>query len=285
MSKLHPTAEIHGSAVIGARVTLGQGVVVGPGAVIEDEVTIGPRCRIGPQAFIGRYTEMGPDNSVGLAAQVGGEPQAIGWQPAASRVVIGAGNTIREYVSIHRALHDGGETCLGDRCYLMGSSHVAHDCRLGDEVVLANGALLAGHVEVGDNAFISGNCVVHQFVRIGRRVMVRGLTALGKDVVPFVLVDQSNTVRALNKVGLRRAGFPREAVAELARAFRTIFRSGLTVSEAVAELEAGSPGAEVREMLDFIRASKRGICLTYSTQVRRLEGQAAAPADDEAGGC
>lgn len=266
-------AVIHPNAVLGERVRLGEGVRIGPGAVIEDDVVIGDRTEIGANSFVGRLTVLGADNRVGLCAQVGGEPQVVGWTPVASRVVAGAGNTIREFVSIHRGKDEGGETVIGDRCYLMASSHVAHDCRIGNEVVLVNGALLAGHVEVGDNAFVSGNCVVHQFVRIGRRVMVRGMTALGKDVVPFVLVDQSNTVRSLNKVGLRRAGLPAAVIREMDAAFRELFRSKRPLFEALDKLEKAPMCAEVREMVDFIRASKRGVCLTYSTQVRRLQSQ------------
>lgn len=268
-------AEIHPSAVVGERVRLGEGVRIGPGVVVEDDVAIGDRTTIGPHAFIGRWSEIGPDNRIGLSAQVGGEPQVVGWSPVASRVVLGAGNTVREYVSIHRGKDADSQTVIGDGCYLMGSSHVAHDCRIGNEVVLVNGALLAGHVEVGDHAFISGNCVVHQFVRIGRRVMVRGMTALGKDVVPFVLVDQSNTVRSLNKVGLNRAGMKPDVVKALDQAFRAIFRSKQPLSEVLVNLERQETCAEVREMIAFIRASKRGICQTYSTQVRHLQVQEA----------
>lgn len=267
MTQIHPTA------VVGERVTLGADVRIGPGAVIEDDVRIGDRTHIGPHAFVGRYTVMGADNSVGVAAVVGGAPQIVGWQETDSRLRMGDGNTIREYVSVHRAWKSGDETVIGDRCYLMASSHVAHDCRLGNEVILVNGVLIAGHVSIGDNAFLSGNVVVHQFVRVGRRVMVRGMTALGKDVVPFALVDQSNTVRMLNKVGLRRAGFPRETVRALDHAFREIFRSGRPLFQSVDLLEAEPQCDEVREMLEFIRASERGICLWYSTQVRRLAGE------------
>jgi UDP-N-acetylglucosamine acyltransferase len=135
--------------------------------------------------------------------------------------------------------------------------------------------LLAGHVEVGDNAFVSGNCVVHQFVRIGRLVMVRGMTALGKDVVPFALVDQSNTVRALNKLGLRRAGVAPPIIDALEHAFREVFRSGRPLFQSLEMLERAPMAAEVREMVDFIQASKRGVCLWYSTQVQRMHQQAA----------
>ncbi|TVR97708.1 MAG: acyl-ACP--UDP-N-acetylglucosamine O-acyltransferase [Rhodospirillales bacterium] len=272
-------AEIHSSAAVGVRVSLGADVHIGPGAVVEDDVELGDRVAVGPHAFIGRLSVVGPDTRIGLAAMVGGDPQIIGWTPVDSRVVIGSGTTIREYASVHRAKAAGDETVVGDGCYLMASSHVAHDCRLGEGVTLVNGALLAGHVEVGDHAFISGNCVVHQFVRIGRRVMVRGMTALGKDVVPFVLVDQTNTVRSLNKVGLRRAGLSLDALKALDRAFREIFRSSRPVRDALTALEAQPMTEEVREMVDFIRASKRGICLTYSTQVQRLQHLAADDTD------
>ena len=262
-------ADIHPTAVIGERVTLGAGVRVKAGVIIEDDVMIGERTEVGPHSFVGRLTRIGSDNRIGMCAHIGGEPQIIGWTPVDSRVVIGAGNVIREYVSIHRAKDDGGETIIGDGCYLMGSSHVGHDCRVGAEVVLANGALLAGHVEVGDNAFISGNCAIHQFVRIGRRAMIRGLTAVGKDVVPFVVVDQTNAVRSLNKIGLRRGGFAPEVVRELHQAFRTLFRSDRPLFACVEELENRPMCAEVREMIAFIHASKRGICVSHSTAVRR----------------
>lgn len=267
-------ADIHPTAVVGERVTLGRGVRVWPGAIIEDDVVIGDRTEIGPHSFVGRLSVIGPDNRIGMCAQVGGDPQIIGWTAVDSRVVIGTGTVIREYASIHRAKDLGGETIVGDGCYLMGSSHVGHDCRLGSQVVLANGALLAGHVEVGDSTFISGNCAIHQFVRIGRRVMVRGLTAVGKDVVPFTVVDQTNTVRGLNKVGLRRGGFAPETIRELHQAYRILFRADRPLFACVAELESGRMSAEVREMVNFIHASKRGICVTYSTQARRLQESA-----------
>jgi UDP-N-acetylglucosamine acyltransferase len=263
-------ADIHPTAVLGERVTLGPGVRVWPGAIIEDDVVIGAHTEIGPHSFVGRLTVIGADNRIGMCAQIGGEPQIIGWTPVDSRVVIGAGTVIREYASVHRAKDAGGETIIGAGCLLMGSSHVGHDCRLGAEVVLANGTLLAGHVHVGDNAFISGNCAIHQFVRIGRRVMVRGLTAVGKDVVPFAVVDQTNTVRGLNKIGLRRGGFPPEIIRELHQAYRILFRTDRPLFACIAELESRPMGAEVREMLDFINASKRGICVAYATAARRL---------------
>ncbi len=274
------TLDIHPSAFVGERVRLGSRVRIGLGAIVEDDVTIGDGCEIGPHAFVGRHTVMGRHNRIGFAAQVGGEPQVVSWERCDSRVVLGDGNTVREYASLHRAMTSGAETIIGNNCYLMGSSHVAHDCRLGDHVILVNGALIAGHVEIGDRTFISGNCVVHQFVRIGRLVMVRGLTALGKDVVPFALVDQSNTVRTLNKVGLRRAGFSRDTLADLDRAFREIFRSERPLFQSLDALEQTPASTETREMIAFIRSSKRGICQWYSTQVKRNAARARDEAED-----
>lgn len=267
-------AAIHPTAIVGERVTLGVDVRIGAGAIIEDDVFIGDRTMVGAHAFVGRLTRIGPDNRIGMCAQIGGDPQIIGWTPTDSRVVIGARNIIREYASIHRGKDDGGETVVGDGCFLMGSSHIGHDCRLGAEVILANGALLAGYVEVHDNAFISGNCAIHQFVRIGRRTMIRGLTAVGKDVVPFVVVDQTNTVRSLNNVGLRRAGFAPEIVRGLKEAYRILFRSGRPLLACVEELEGRSMCAEVAEMLAFIRASKRGICFAEPPGARRARERA-----------
>lgn len=261
-------ASIHPTALLGERVRLGEGVSIGPGAIVEDDVTVGDRTVIGPRAFIGRLTEMGPDNQIGFSAVVGGDPQILGWKPVDSRTVIGARNVIREFATIHRAKSAGDATVIGDDCFLMAVSHVAHDCRIGNRVVICNGSLVAGHVEVGDFAFISGNCPIHQFVRIGRLAMIRGLTAVGKDVVPFTLIDQTNTVRALNLVGLRRSAIPPASRGSIKQAYREIFRTTRPVSESLAVLESSPVCPEVREMIDFIRTSKRGICLARSSALR-----------------
>ncbi len=262
MSDIHPTA------IIGERVSLGTGVRVGPNVVIEDDVEIGDRTVIGANSYIGRLVEIGTDNDIGFSVQIGGDPQIVDWEYADSRVVIGSHNTIREFATIHRAKAAGDATRIGDHCYIMGTAHVAHDCVIGDHVVICNGALVAGHAEVGDHAFISGNCAVHQFVRLGRRCMLRGLTAVGKDVVPFTLIDQTNTVRGLNVVGLRRAGLSRETQTQIKDAFREIFHSARPVAETLSALEAQELCAEVNEMIAFIRSSQRGFCLTHSTALR-----------------
>jgi UDP-N-acetylglucosamine acyltransferase len=266
-------ANVHPTAILGERITIGEGGTIGPHAIIEDDVVIGDGCRIGPGAFIGRLSEIGSDNEIGMNAQIGGDPQILGWKPVDSRVVIGSHNVIREFASIHRAKEPGAVTSIGDHCYLMGSAHVAHDCVIHDHVVLCNGALIAGHVEVGDHAFISGNCAIHQFVRVGRFVMMQGLTAVSKNIAPFTLIDRTNTVRGLNRVGLRRSGISPENRQAIKEAFREIFRSTRPVHESLAIVESSPMCDEVREMVEFIRSSKRGICLSPRATLAEQENE------------
>jgi UDP-N-acetylglucosamine acyltransferase len=151
---------------------------------------------------------------------------------------------------------------VGDGCYLMANSHLAHNVQLGKKVILANGALLAGYVEVGDGAFLSGNAIVHQFVRIGRLAMISGGGGIGKDVPPFctTMGIARNTIAGLNIVGLRRAGFTAAQRQEIKRAFAILYRSGLNVSQALARLRAEFSDGPAREIWEFAAASKRGVC-------------------------
>jgi UDP-N-acetylglucosamine acyltransferase len=141
----------------------------------------------------------------------------------------------------------------------MSQSHVGHDCQLGNHIIMATGATLAGHVEVGDQAYISGNCVVHQFVRIGRLALMRGLSRASRDVPPYCISDGTHTIRAINRVGLRRAGFTAEQIRAIQRAFHVLFRTRRNLRLAMEELESQPCTDEVRHLLDFIRTSKRGV--------------------------
>jgi UDP-N-acetylglucosamine acyltransferase len=143
----------------------------------------------------------------------------------------------------------------------MASSHIGHNCKLGDNVILANGALLGGYVEVGSNVFISGNCVVHQFVRIGAYALMRGLSGTSRDVPPYAMIDWQHTVRGVNVIGLKRAGFDEKRIREIREAFRVLFRKGRNLSLAVKEIEdSGRTNSDVSVLLDFIKSSKRGVC-------------------------
>mgnify|MGYP001037776702 CR=1 FL=1 len=254
---IHPTALVHPNA------RLGRDVTIGPQAIIEEHVEIGDGCVIGPRASVLAYTTLGPGCRLHTGAVLGDIPQDLGFKGERSYLRVGAGCIFREYVTVHRGTGEETETVIGDHCFIMGSVHLAHNVHLGRQVIIANATLLAGHVEVGDRAFISGAVVVHQFVRIGRVAMLGGACAVGQDVPPFCTVEpmQGNLLSGLNVVGMKRAGLTLEQRAEVKEAFRLLYRSDLTVSEAVARIRERFPeGSPAREMADFVAASKRGIC-------------------------
>ena len=173
---------------------------------------------------------------------------------------IGNRNVFREGVTVHRGCERGEVTTIGDGNFLMQNAHVAHDCRVGNSVVIAGGALLAGWVELGDLAVVSGNCVVHQYVRIGRLAMMRGLSRTSRDIPPFCIADHTHTLRAINTVGLRRAGSSPAAIQALRKAFHTLFGERRNLKLAIdALMSQGALSPEVAELVDFIRSSKRGV--------------------------
>jgi UDP-N-acetylglucosamine acyltransferase len=266
--------QIHPTAVVSPLARLGCDVAVGPYAVIEDDVTVGNGCQIGAHAVIHRYTTLGQQCRVHSGAAIGDVPQDVAYRDARSYVRIGDRCMIREKVTIHRGTQPESETRIGDDCFLMAGSHVAHNVRLGNKVMLTNGALLAGYVEVGDGAFISGNCLVHQFTRVGKLVMVSGGAGVSMDVPPFCMMPalKVNRVMRVNLVGLRRAGFSAADCREISRAFQVLYCRGLTVPAALAELERDFSSPHVRELCEFIRASKRGICFFH----RRRRGKKSA---------
>ncbi len=248
---------IHPTALVDPGAHLGRDVSVGPYAVIEADTEIGDGCTIAAHAVIKRYTRMGAANRIAEFAVIGGEPQDFKFKDCPSCVVIGAGNRIGEGVTIHRSNHEGGETRLGDDNFLMAMSHVAHDCQLGNRVILANGALLGGHVEVGDRAFVSGAVTVHQFCRIGRMALVAASSRVNQDCLPFMIADGNPArTRALNVVGLRRAGVDAADIAALRRALHRL-RTQTAQAELLTALEADTSAA-VRELAAFIRTTKRG---------------------------
>lgn len=255
LSPIHPTA------IISTEAQLDSSVEVGPYTIIEGPVQIGPNTRILNNVHISGNTVIGPNNEIHMGAVIGHLPQHKNYKNAHSGLIIGQGNVIREYASIHRAYHPGENTVIGDENFLMGYSHIAHDCQVGDRVVLANGALLAGHAHVDDGANISGNVAVHQYVRIGKLAMIGGLARVSKDVPPYMLVEGNSTVRGINAVGLRRAGFSLDERRRIKNAYRILYRIGLNVPQALETLDQEDPDtAPVRELANFIRRSVRGIC-------------------------
>lgn len=245
------------TAIVDPGARLGKGIEIGPYAVIEADAEIGDGCTIAAHAVVKRHTRLGRGNRVYEHAVIGGEPQDVRFSGCASFVTIGDDNVIREGVTIHRGSRAGGVTRIGNGCMLMACVHVAHDCELADGVIMANGAVLGGHVRVGERAFISGLVGVHQFCRVGRLAMVASGARIVQDCLPFVITEgHPARARALNVVGLRRAGFDSAALIELKRAFR-LLRSGLPLAKILAQMDAmGSPLA--REMAEFIRGAERG---------------------------
>jgi UDP-N-acetylglucosamine acyltransferase len=255
-----PPPRIHPSAVVGPEVELGPGVEVGPLCLLDGRIRIGARTRLIGHVTILGEVEMGEANVLHPNAVIGDEPQDLAYRGGPRRVRIGSRNVFREGVTVHRGSERGEITIIGDDNFLMQNAHVAHDCRVGNSAIIAGGALLAGWVEVGDRALVSGNCVVHQFVRIGRLAMLRGMSRTSRDIPPFCIADLTHTLRGINAVGLRRAGFDARAIAPLRRAFTALFGARRNLGLALDELCAsGEMTAEVAELVEFIRAARRGV--------------------------
>jgi UDP-N-acetylglucosamine acyltransferase len=251
--------------MVDSAVDLGVEVHIEPYAVVEAGCVIGDYCEIRAHAVILK----GPHNQIGYGAVIGAEPQDFGYKGGRSWVEIGSGNKIREYVTIHRATTEGTATAIGNDNFLMGGVHVGHDCEIGNRAILANNTLLGGYVEVGDGAFLGGATIVHQHTRIGRLAITRGGTRLGKDVPPFFMATDTNTVAGINRIGLRRAGFSHETRRAIQAAFELLYRSNLNITQALAELQHKFHIPEIAQLAEFIGASKRGIC--RATDGKRTE--------------
>lgn len=229
--------------------------------VIDGPVRIGCDTVVDSFSVISGHTQIGAGCHIHAGAVVGGIPQDRAYTGGESYCSIGNGVEVREGASIHRGTAVGSTTRVGDRCFIMANSHVGHNCVLEDDVTLINGVLLGGHVHVGAKAIISGNAAVHQFVRIGSLAMIGGLTKVTRDIVPFLMADGGEgTCVGINKVGLRRSGYTREACDDVRNAFKVLYRSALPFSEAIATLSETLTTDAGQRILAFLRApSKRGI--------------------------
>ena len=255
-------ANIHPTAVISESAHIGKDVTIGPYCVIGDDVEIGDGSIIGPHAVIDRWTTLGKGCRVFQFASVGAEPQDLKFKGEKSWTVIGDRTTIREGATIHRATGEGNETRIGSDCLLMAYVHIAHNCTLGNRVIMSNLASCSGHAMVEDRVVIGGMAGVHQFVKIGRNAMVGGMSKLVQDVVPYTLVDgHPAKVVGLNNVGISRAGIPLESRRLIKQAYKILYRSGLSLPEAIAVIEQEVDSCdEVEHFLRFLRNAERGIC-------------------------
>jgi UDP-N-acetylglucosamine acyltransferase len=255
-------ARIHPTAIVEPGAELAAGVVIGPYSLIGPLVTLGAGSEIGAHAVLEGRVRLGARCRVGHGAIIGGMPQDLKFREGLPvGVSIGDDTVIREYVTVHRATHEGRDTRIGSRCLVMVSSHVAHDCVIGDEVIIINYAGLTGHVTVEDRATIGGLTGIHPFTRIGMYAYVGGCAKVTQDVPPFVIADGvPATARGVNVIGMRRGGVDGEGRRQVRAAFRILYRSGLAPASAAARLKAELGGHPlVARLVDFIEDSKRGI--------------------------
>jgi UDP-N-acetylglucosamine acyltransferase len=254
---------IHPTAIIDPKAEIGEGVEIGPYVVVEKGVSIDAGTRIRPHVFIGEGTQIGKNCQIFQFSSIGEAPQAFAYKGEKTLLIIGDNNVIREYVTLNRAtVAGGGKTVIGNNNFIMAYSHVAHDCYIGNQVIMANGATLAGHITIEDYATVGGHSAVHQFCRIGTHAFISGLTGVSQDIPPYMLAAGDRAkLYGLNSVGLKRHRFSAEAVKALKKAYRIIFRSGMTLENALQSLDEDpiSQLQEVRHLLQFIQHSKRGI--------------------------
>lgn len=259
---------IHASAVVEAGAVLGEDVQIGPFCHVGEEVRLGDGCLLHAHVVVAGRTDIGPDTRIFPFASIGHSPQDLKYAGEPSTLEIGAGNIVREHVTINPGTRGGGmRTVVGDRNLFMMGAHVAHDCLVGSNCVFANNATLGGHVAVEDGAIIGGLAAVHQFVRVGNHAMIGGLSAVVQDVIPYGMVfGDRATLQGLNWIGLKRAGTDRAALKQLRAAYRQLFDDGSSLDERL-DAVATEYGRDplVRCIVDFMRAeSDRGLCMPES---------------------
>lgn len=253
---------IHATAIIDPDAHLGKNVSVGPYSIIGPNVIIGDDTKIDAHVIIKGPTKIGERCSIFPFSSIGDAPQDLKFKGSNTRLVIGNDNIIREYVTINRGTEEGGGlTSVGNTCMFMAYTHIAHDCSIKNYVIMANGATLAGHIHIDDYAVIGGLVAIHQFAQIGRNAFIGGCSAVSQDVPPFCLaVGNRARLYGLNLTGLKRHNFPSETIKSLKQAYRILFRSGLTLKEAIVKTEETIKDcSEVDQLVEFIKTSKRGI--------------------------
>ncbi len=253
---IHPTAIVHPGARIGADVE------IGPYTIIGEHVEIGDACQIGAHTVITGHTRLGRGNRIHSFVSLGEAPQDKKYAGEPTRLEIGDDNTIREFCTFNTGtVQDCGVTRIGDRNWVMAYVHIAHDCQVGNDTVFANNATLAGHVEVGDFATLGGFTGVHQFCHIGAHVMIGIAAVIRQDVPPYLTIAGNPAApHGVNSEGLKRRGFSAEAIAAIKRAYKTLYRSGLSLAEARTEIATlAESQAELRPFVEFLARSERGI--------------------------
>ena len=254
--------KIHPTAIVSSKAKLADDIEVGPYSIIEDNVQIDKGSKIGISCVVQGNTTIGKNCRIFTGAVVGSAPQDLKYKGEASSLKIGDNNIIREYVTINRGTSENGLTLIGNDNLIMAYSHIAHDCIVNNACIIANCGTLAGHVTIEDKAVVGGLVAVHQFVRVGTLSIIGGCSKGVQDVPPYSICDGHPTkVFGLNILGLRRAEISKDNIAKLRHAFKLLFHAGLTISHAIEKIKDEIPIClELRQLIDFIKTSKRGIC-------------------------
>ena len=254
---------IHPTAIVDPKAEIASDVDIGPFCVIGKRARIASGTTIGPHVTIDQDTTVGENCKIFQYASVGADPQAIKYKGERTSAKIGRGTTIREFATVHRGTEfGGGQTEVGEQNFLMAYTHIAHDCFTGKRVIFANAASLGGHIQVGDYATLGAFVAVHQFVRIGNHAFIGAVSGITKDIPPYVLASGSPraVLHGLNSVGLKRQDFDEKTIRNLKRAYRILFRLGLTLNEGIERARAEVEQIpEVVNFLEFIKSSQRGV--------------------------
>jgi len=253
---------IHATAIISDKAKIADGVEVGPYSVIGDHVEIGSGTTIDSHVVINGPTTIGNDNHIYQFASIGDDPQDKKYRGEPTRLVVGDRNTIREFCTISRGTtQDTGVTVIGDDNWIMAYCHIAHDCVVGNQTILANNTTLAGHVHLGDWVICGGFSGVHQFCKVGAHAFLGMYAGANRDVPAYTLVSEQPAIpKGINSEGLKRRGFSTEQIRNIKNAYRLVYRKGLKLDEAIAQIEAlVTAQPELLLFLESLRSSERGI--------------------------
>ena len=254
-------AKVHPSAYVDPKAALADDVVVGPFCYVEPDVEIGPGCTLDSHVTIKSGTTAGARNFFGQGVVLGGDPQDRKWHGEPTFLTVGDDNHFREYVTIHRANNEGGETTVGDRNFFIAYTHLGHNVVVKNDVTMANSVGVSGHCTIEDFVNIGGMVGMHQYVRVGRLAMVAGMSRITRDVPPFMLVEGPVEQRVLdiNAVGLRRSGISQAGRMALHKACKLLFKSELGLSRAMEFVRREVPATpEVEELLTFLERLFQG---------------------------
>ena len=253
---------IHPTAIISDSASIADDVEIGPYAIVGDHVSIAAGTRIDSHVVINGPTEIGVNNHIYQFASIGDDPQDKKYADEPTKLVIGDGNTIREFCTISRGTtQDEGATIIGDDNWIMAYVHIAHDCVLGNNTILANNATLAGHVHVGDWAIFGGFSGVHQFCKIGPHAFLGMYSAINRDVPAYTMISGNPAeARGINSEGLKRRGYDASQIRNIKQAYRVVFRKGLKLADAIEEIAAVvAEQPELEPFLESLRSSERGL--------------------------